>query len=133
MNEVFPDGQKGGSTIGNQAHFPVHCVERVETINRIGQNIFVSRYTHHHGYFDGFEREFRGFAMVEQWDTEDFAVMNENTTLDNSTNIDATWHLLSAYTMTWYPIGAFIDNDKISCFIAHEPRPQKTRNLSTNS
>ena len=51
--------------------FPVHCVERVETYDRISGNRFVSRYAYHHGYFDGVEREFRGFGMVEQRDTEE--------------------------------------------------------------
>ncbi len=52
--------------------FPVQVVERVETIDWIGRNRLVSRYAYHHGYFDGYEREFRGFGMVEQWDTEEF-------------------------------------------------------------
>ena len=26
---------------------------------------------YHHGYFDGVEREFRGFGLVEQLDTEE--------------------------------------------------------------
>ena len=52
--------------------FPVQVVERVETIDWIGRNRLVTRYAYHHGYFDGYEREFRGFGMVEQWDTEEF-------------------------------------------------------------
>ncbi len=39
------------------------------------RNRFVTRYAYHHGYFDGVEREFRGFGMVEQWDTEEFAAL----------------------------------------------------------
>ena len=31
---------------------------------------FTSTYTYHHGYFDGVEREFRGFGRVEQVDVE---------------------------------------------------------------
>ena len=31
-----------------------------------------TEYRYHHGYWDGVEREFRGFAMVEQLDTETF-------------------------------------------------------------
>ena len=58
--------------------FPVHVVERVETYDRISGNRFVTRYAYHHGYFDGTEREFRGFGMVEQWDTEEFAAMSES-------------------------------------------------------
>ena len=52
--------------------FPVQVIERVEIIDWISRNRLVSRYAYHHGYFDGFEREFRGFGMVEQWDTEEF-------------------------------------------------------------
>ncbi|MGH9891865.1 MAG: SpvB/TcaC N-terminal domain-containing protein, partial [bacterium] len=57
--------------------FPVHVIERVETFDCISRNRFVTRYAYHHGYFDGIEREFRGFGMVEQWDTEEFAALGE--------------------------------------------------------
>ena len=60
------------------AAFPVHVVERVETYDRISRNRFVTRYAYHHGYFDGDEREFRGFGMVEQWDTEEFAALDRD-------------------------------------------------------
>src|SRR5262249_34294522 len=36
--------------------FPVQVVERVETIDRISRNRFVTRYAYHHGYYDGPER-----------------------------------------------------------------------------
>jgi len=58
--------------------FPVQVVERVETYDRVSHNRFVTRYAYHHGYYDGVEREFRGFAMVEQWDTEKFAVFSDS-------------------------------------------------------
>ncbi len=61
--------------------FPVHVVERVETYDHISRNRFVTRYAYHHGYFDGDEREFRGFGMVEQWDTEEFAALTADGTL----------------------------------------------------
>ena len=32
----------------------------------------VTYYTYHHGYYDGIGHEFRGFGMVEQYDTEGF-------------------------------------------------------------
>ena len=50
----------------------MHVVERVETLDRISGNRFVTRYAYHHGYFDSVEREFRGFGLVEQWDTEEY-------------------------------------------------------------
>jgi RHS repeat-associated protein len=52
--------------------FPVQVVERSEIFDWIGLNRLVTRYAYHHGYFDSYEREFRGFGMVEQWDTEEF-------------------------------------------------------------
>lgn len=52
--------------------FPVHVVERVATFDHVARSLLTSRYRYHHGYFDGLEREFGGFAFVEQWDAEDF-------------------------------------------------------------
>lgn len=50
--------------------FPVHVVDRVTTVDRISRTRFVSRYAYHEGAFDPVDREFRGFGLVEQWDTE---------------------------------------------------------------
>jgi RHS repeat-associated protein len=48
-------------------------VARVEVIDQISQGKLTTEYRYHHGYWDGTEREFRGFGMVEQLDTETFA------------------------------------------------------------
>ncbi|MHC3469375.1 SpvB/TcaC N-terminal domain-containing protein [Streptomyces sp. 7R007] len=53
--------------------FPVHVVTRVEVTDRISGGRLTTGYRYHHGYWDGVEREFRGFAMVEQLDSETFA------------------------------------------------------------
>jgi RHS repeat-associated protein len=53
--------------------FPVQVVARVEVIDRISHGKLTTEYRYHHGYWDGTEREFRGFGMVEQVDTETFA------------------------------------------------------------
>ncbi|GAA0408676.1 hypothetical protein Acor_71520 [Acrocarpospora corrugata] len=79
--------------------FPVHVVERVETIDQVSHNRFVTRYAYHHGYFDGVEREFRGFGMVEQWDTEQFAA------LAGGDNIAAASHVPPIHTKTWFHTG----------------------------
>ena len=85
--------------------FPVHVVERVETYDRISGNRFVTRYAYHHGYFDGVEREFRGFGMVEQWDTEEFAALTPSGTVPPATNIDAASHVPPVLTKTWFHTG----------------------------
>jgi hypothetical protein len=50
--------------------FPVHVVSRVEVTDALSGGRLTTEYRYHHGYWDGVEREFRGFAMVEQFDTE---------------------------------------------------------------
>ncbi len=89
--------------------FPVHVVERVETFDRISHKHFASRYAYHHGYFDGVEREFRGFGMVEQWDTEDFGILKES-----ANNLDPVFALPPVLTRTWFQTGAWLDGERIS-------------------
>jgi hypothetical protein len=52
--------------------FPVQVVARVEVIDHFSRGKLTTEYRYHHGYWDGTEREFRGFGMVEQRDTETF-------------------------------------------------------------
>jgi RHS repeat-associated protein len=53
--------------------FPVLVVSRVEVIDDISKGKLTTEYRYHHGYWDGAEREFRGFGRVDQYDTESFA------------------------------------------------------------
>jgi RHS repeat-associated protein len=57
--------------------FPVHVVARVEVIDDISRGKLTTEYAYHHGYWDGAEREFRGFGIVEQFDTETFELYTE--------------------------------------------------------
>ena len=61
---------------------------------------------YHHGYFDGYEREFRGFGLVEQWDTEEYrpdATFPEGDARNWNT---AAWSP-PMLTRTWFHTGAF--------------------------
>jgi RHS repeat-associated protein len=89
--------------------FPAHVVERVETIDRISRNRFVTRYAYHHGYFDGAEREFRGFGMVEQSDTEEFASLSASDGLPDAANIDDASHVPPVLTRTWLHTGFWLE------------------------
>ena len=91
--------------------FPVHVVERVETYDRISQNRFVTRHAYHHGYFDGEEREFRGFGMVEQWDTESLAALG---TLPPSANNAPASHVPPVLTRSWFHTGFYLGRETIS-------------------
>ena len=94
--------------------FPVHVVERVETYDHISRNRFVTRYAYHHGYFDGIEREFRGFGLVEQWDTEELAALGATGALLDATNLDAASHVPPVLTKTWFHTGAYLEGRHIS-------------------
>ncbi len=98
--------------------FPVHVVERVETYDRISGNRFVTRYAYHHGYFDGAEREFRGFGRVDQWDTEEFAALEADGLLEAATNLDEASHVPPVLTRTWFHTGAYLGRNHVSNFFA---------------
>lgn len=99
--------------------FPVQVVERIETVDRVSRNRFATRFAYHHGYFDGEEREFRGFGMVEQWDTEELAVLTSEDQLP-AANMDPVSHVPPLHTKTWFHTGAYIDRDHISHQYADE-------------
>jgi RHS repeat-associated protein len=100
--------------------FPVHVVERVQTYDYISRNLFVTRYAYHHGYFDGAEREFRGFGSVDQWDTEEFATLSGSVDFPPASNVDAASSVPPVLTRTWFHTGAFVGEAKISKYLEHE-------------
>jgi RHS repeat-associated protein len=97
--------------------FPVHVVERMTTFDRVSGNRFATSYKYHHGYFDGVEREFRGFGMVEQRDTEEFATFAAGAP-STATNVDAASHVPPVLTKTWFHTGVYVGRDHVSDFFA---------------
>jgi RHS repeat-associated protein len=100
--------------------FPVHCLERVEIRDEVAGNIFVNLYAYHHGYYDHAEREFRGFGMVEQWDTETYSAMQGAGYDAIGANIDEHSHVPPVYTKTWFHTGFYKNRNKISSLYAEE-------------
>jgi RHS repeat-associated protein len=95
--------------------FPVHVVERVESIDHISRQRFTTRFAYHHQYFDAAEREPRGFGMVEQWDTEEFA---DPTGDDRWANTSAASYVAPVHTKSWFHTGAYLDRAHISDYFA---------------
>ena len=56
--------------------FPVHVVARVEVIDQVSKGKLTSEFSYHNGYWDGFEREARGFGRVGRRDTQESTVYN---------------------------------------------------------
>ncbi len=97
--------------------FPVHVIERVEIYDWIGRTRFITRYAYHHGYYDGEEREFRGFGMVETWDTAD---VRADTSFPAAENWDTAAWSPPVYSKAWFHTGSFIDRERVSLQFADE-------------
>ena len=78
--------------------FPVQVVVRVTTIDAVNRGKLVSRHAYHDGWYDHEEREFRGFGMVEQWDSEASAGLESD--------------VPPAYTRTWFHMGRIPDEER---------------------
>jgi RHS repeat-associated protein len=103
--------KKAGKPWITKLHFPVHCISNTKTEDKISGYVFVSRYSYHHGYYDHSEREFRGFGMVEQIDTEDF----EKWKKVEATNKldDEKLNQPPVVSKSWVHTGAFLGEEKI--------------------
>ncbi|NJK31072.1 MAG: toxin, partial [Deltaproteobacteria bacterium] len=102
--------------------FPVHVVERVESIDHVTRQRYVQHFAYHHGYFDGQEREFRGFGMVETWDTESYEDFNNSGlfTFEQFDTIEENLHQPPVHTKSWFHTGAFLGRNRLSTLFAQE-------------
>jgi hypothetical protein len=98
--------------------FPVHVVTRVECFDYVSRRRCVSRTSYHHGYYDGVEREFRGFGRVDRLDSEEFD--GAERLFPAAANEDVAWRLPPTLTKTWYHTGVFLGGGHISGQLAHE-------------
>jgi RHS repeat-associated protein len=81
--------------------FPTHVVERVEVIDEVSAGRLTREYHYRDGYWDGVEREFRGFGLVEQYDTETFE--------RGGSGLDERQFSPPVLTRTWFHLGAVGD------------------------
>jgi len=86
--------------------FPVSVVHRVVHCDLVSGGRLSSEYSYRHGHYDRAEREFRGFAFVEQRDVETVAE-------------PAPHDLAPVVTRTWFHTGAW-EPAAVSNGLAHE-------------
>ncbi|MBP9078326.1 MAG: hypothetical protein KBG02_15765, partial [Haliscomenobacter sp.] len=92
--------------------FPVQVVSRTIIEEKITKVRFSSEYRYHHGYYDHPEREFRGFGMVEQLDTEFYESWEKNNA-GNQLEKSAALYQAPMLSKTWLHTGAFLDRERI--------------------
>ncbi|MFC9660068.1 SpvB/TcaC N-terminal domain-containing protein [Nocardia sp. NPDC127606] len=101
--------------------FPVHVVERVQARDRVNGTRTTSHYTYHHGYFDGTEREFRGFARVEQSDTEAFEDFVVGVDADGGhQELAPEFFQPPVTTRSWFHTGVFLDGEDLTTGLGAE-------------
>ena len=107
--------------------FPVHCVSRVTVRDQWRGTAFSSTYSYHHGYFDGLEREFRGFGRVEQVDVEDYGRFV-------GANAGSPWIIEDqrlfqppVKSVTWFHTGVAIDRRRVLSQYEREYFPSRYR------
>ena len=68
-----------------------------------------STYSYHHGFYDGVEREFRGFGRVEQVDMGEYDGVRGTTPQARYVTPDQTLYQPPVKSITWYHTGAAIE------------------------
>ncbi|MGH7573968.1 MAG: SpvB/TcaC N-terminal domain-containing protein [Longimicrobiales bacterium] len=107
--EHYLRDRSAGRPWATRLPFPVQVIDRVEVVDHARGHRMVSTYAYHHGYFDGPEREFRGFGMVEQRDTESFDHFGEPGLSPTGWQVvDEALHAAPAVTRTWFHTGAYL-------------------------
>ena len=86
--------------------FPVQVVEQTIARDLVTGSTFTARSRYRHGYYDIAEREFRGFGLVEQWDTASYA--------------DSELDQPPVHTKTWFHTGAYEDGPLLEERFAEE-------------
>jgi RHS repeat-associated protein len=104
------DDLRAGRPWVTKLPFPVQCIAKVTMTDEVTRAYLTSEYRYHHGYYDHVEREFRGFGLVEQVDTETF---DDFVKSGASNVVDQPLHQPPVLTRTWFHVGAFFDDGDI--------------------
>lgn len=109
--------KQAGTPWATKLAFPVQCVSKVMSTDLVTRAYLTSEYTYHHGYYDHAEREYRGFGMVEQVDTETFDQFIKS---GASNVVDEPLHQSPVLTKTWYHTGVFFNQGDLITRYASE-------------
>jgi RHS repeat-associated protein len=91
----YLEDRRAGRPWATRLPFVVHVVEQVIVDDLAAGHHHVTRYAYHHGYFDGAEREFRGFGHVQEWSNESFP--GAASPLDQPAQRSETWFHTGAW------------------------------------
>jgi len=121
--QYYLEDKKNGTPWATKLPFPMHIVSKVKSEDKIRETVFINTYSYHHGYFDGKEREFRGFGRVEQLDTESF---NEFKINDAQNIQEEIHHQAPVKTVTWFHTGAALQKE----FLTEKYKTEYFKNIN---
>jgi RHS repeat-associated protein len=121
----YLEDKKEGRKWITKLPFPVHCISKLRSEDKVSGTVFTSSYRYSHGYFDHAEKEFRGFGRVEQLDAEEFERFKLN---DAKNVVEERFHQAPAKTISWFHTGAFLRKEKV----LHQCRSEYFQNTEFN-
>lgn len=112
--EFFLADRASGEPWATRLPFPVHVVVSSETTEQTTGTRLATRYAYHHGFWDGVEKEFRGFAHVQQWDAESWTGTpgHPANTLSRPPVRTESWF----HTGAWFAAGSLVERLKTEWF-----------------
>ena len=104
----YLEDKRAGWIWSTRLFFPVHVVARLEHSDRISGLRHVTRYKYHDGYYDPDERQFRGFGLIEAWDTDEYEEFKAAIKAADFSihDLGPELYVPPVYTRTWYHVGA---------------------------
>jgi RHS repeat-associated protein len=131
--KFYLSDKRAGTPWITRIPFPVHCVEKVSVVDRWKGTRFSTSYSYHHGYFDGEEREFRGFGRIEQVDSEHYGTFASDNTASPYITSHQQLYQPPVKTITWYHTGAIADRRRILSHFAEEYFPKSFEDRNRNA
>jgi RHS repeat-associated protein len=119
--KFFLADRAAGQPWATRLPFPVHVLERVTVTDGVTGASYVTTYRYHHGFYDGVEREFRGFGSVEQLDADTTsAALGQGEYTQLPPAADGRFTLPPVLTRTWFHVGAFFEESRLEGRFATE-------------
>lgn len=97
--------REAGLPVLTRMPFPVHVLAETRSYDRLSGSLFLTRYSYRHPAYDPVEREPRGFAFVEQWDSAAFDSLAAGAAAALAANWNAASHVAPVRMRTWFHTG----------------------------
>lgn len=107
-NYYLEDRQRDSTAWRTTLPVPVAVVARVEVVDDISKGTLTTEYSYSEGYWDGTEREHRGFGTVDQFDSISFA---DHVRDNGAAALDRTRFAAPTLTRTFFHQGPVQDAD----------------------